>query len=51
MHEGVSTPAGGRLTDRRLRLAELLATVSLVTDHAHDVAAESGLREIGRAHV
>src|SRR5438094_10672656 len=32
-------------TDRGLRLAELLAAVSLATDLAHDVPAESALRD------
>jgi DNA-binding CsgD family transcriptional regulator len=32
-------------TDHRLRLAELLAAVSLATDLAHDVPAESALRD------
>src|SRR5947209_13860287 len=32
-------------TERGLRLAELLATVSLATDLAHDVPAESALRD------
>ena len=31
--------------DRGLRLAELLATVSLASDLAHDVPAESALRD------
>ena len=32
-------------TERGLRLAELLAAVSLATDLAHDVPAESALRD------
>lgn len=37
--------ANGGKTERGLRLAELLAAVSLATDLAHDVPAESALRD------
>src|SRR5947209_2301774 len=41
--EGLGTNADK--TERGLRLAELLAAVSLATDLAHDVPAESALRD------